>query len=149
MMTISHKLTRLFSFVVVIAVIPLGLFARSHRKGADAGTLLGFLATYAGDFLWPIMFYFLGRFCFPAARIWWVFGLTLALTLTLEFGQLWQPPTLQWLRQQPIIGFILGNSFVWSDVLCCVVGSCAALALDLTRPSSQGTVRQHRQTARW
>lgn len=132
-MAIPHKSARLIACVVVLAVIPIGLVARSHRAEADANTLLGFLATYTGDFLWPIMFFFIGRFWFPAARSYKIFAVTLALTLTLEFGQLWQPPTLQWLRNQPIVGFLLGNSFVWSDVLCCLVGGCVALAVDSIR----------------
>ena len=60
---------RLFAVLVVMVVIPIGLFARSHRAGADSSSLPGFLATYLGDTLWPIMFYFAARFCFPNARV--------------------------------------------------------------------------------
>ncbi|QDT03848.1 hypothetical protein K227x_22330 [Rubripirellula lacrimiformis] len=55
---------------------------------------------------------------------------TLSITLALEFGQLWKPPTLQSLRQQPIIGFLLGNQFIWSDVICCVTGAVSATLAD-------------------
>jgi len=40
--------TRLFAVLVVLIVIPIGLLARSHRAGADPGTLIGFFATYTG-----------------------------------------------------------------------------------------------------
>ncbi len=126
---ISH--TRLLAAIVVLLVIPSGLFARSQRPGADPTTLFGFLATYAGDTLWPVMFFFLGRFVFPSVGRWWLLASVLGLTLTLEFGQLWQPPILQWLREQPVVGFILGNSFLWSDVACLLVGSFVAVLLDV------------------
>lgn len=116
--------------ITIATVIPVGLFARSHRAGADVGTVIGFLATYLGDTLWPILFYFLGRFCFPNVAARALLWATLSITLALEFGQLWNPPTLQWLRQQPVIGFILGNHFIWSDVICCLVGAFFALLVD-------------------
>ena len=125
--------TRLFAVLIVVVVIPIGLFARSHRADADSHTLLGFLATYTGDTLWPIMFYFAGRFCFPNAKFVSLLAFVLILTLTLEFSQLWKPPLLQYLRRQPGIGFVLGSYFIWSDVICCFVGSVLALAIDLLR----------------
>jgi len=121
---------RIFAIAVVVIIVPIGLFARSHRAGADPGTLIGFLATYVGDTLWPILFFFLGRFVWPSARMLHLFIGTLALTFAIEFSQLWQPDWLQWLRTQPVIGFILGNSFIWSDVVCCFVGAGIAVGLD-------------------
>ncbi len=122
--------TRIGAALVFLLAIPVGLFARSYRAGADPATLSGMLATYAGDTLWPIMFFFIGRFVSPAASRQALGTLTLLLTLSLEFGQLWQPATLQWLREQPVVGFILGNSFVWSDVACLLVGTAIALLID-------------------
>ena len=127
---LTETRNRLLAVITIATVIPIGLFARSHRTGADASNPLGFLATYLGDTLWPIMFYFMGRFCFPLASRRTLLIATLAITLTLEFGQLWNPPALLWLRQQPIIGFILGNHFIWSDVVCCVTGALLALLID-------------------
>jgi len=130
-MTLANK-NRLFALAVVLIVIPIGLLARSHRPDADPATLIGFLATYTGDTLWPIMFYFAARFCFPTARIVSLLLFVLVLTLTLEFSQLWKPPLLVYLRAQPGIGFVLGNSFLWSDVVCCLVGSFLAILIDQT-----------------
>jgi hypothetical protein len=123
--------TRLLAALCIVPVVAAGLYARSQRANADPATLSGFLATYAGDTLWPIMFFLIGRFVFPQADRWRLVAGTLALTLTLEIGQLWQPPTLQWLRDQPVIGFVLGNSFLWSDVACLLIGSVLAFLLDL------------------
>ncbi len=121
---------RISSALLVLLVIPAGLLARSQRVGADPATLTGFPWTYLGDTLWPIMFFFIGRFIFPKANRWSLAAFTLALTLSLEFGQFWQPPLLQWLRQQPITGFMLGDCFLWSDVACILVGTAAAVFID-------------------
>ncbi len=129
---------RFSAALAVLLVIPVGLFARSQRAGADPASVPGFLATYAGDTLWPILFFFLGRFACPRTGRWRLAAVTLGLTLALEFGQLWQPPYLQWLRQQPGIGFILGNYFVWSDVACLLVGTALAVIVDrmlVSRPA--------------
>ena len=121
---------RVRALLVVCFVIPLGLLARSYRPYADHDTLVGFLALYAGDTLWPIMFFFAGRALSPRARTRTLLCGTLLLTLLLEFGQLWRPEWLQMLRRQPVVGFVIGNSFVWSDVYCLLVGGVLASALD-------------------
>ena len=127
----SHVRSRILSVLIVLLVIPIGLFARSHRASADPATFMGFLATYTGDTLWPIMFYFMAKFCGPSARVTSLLVFVLVLTLSLEFGQLVQNPTLDWLRKQPGIGFLLGTTFIWSDVICCVFGALVGVGLDV------------------
>ena len=131
-MAIRHiDRTRLLAALCIVPVVAAGLYARSQRANADPATAGGFLATYAGDTLWPIMFFLIGRFVFPQADRWRLVAGTLALTLSLEFDQLWRPPILQWLRDQPVIGFVLGNSFLCSDVACLLIGGVLAFLLDL------------------
>lgn len=123
--------TRFLAGIIIAVIVPVGLLARSYRAGADWTTLFGFLATYLGDALWPVLFYFVGRMLLPQASTRALVTFTLGITLTLEFSQLWKPPILQWLRAQPVIGFVLGNRFIWSDVACCIVGTVIALLIDL------------------
>ena len=122
---------RVFALLVILLAISAGLFARYQRTGADISTLIGFLAAYTGDTLWPIMFFFVGRFLFPTVSMWTIVASVLTLTLTIEFGQLWQPPWLQSARAWPIIGFVLGNTFLWSDVACLLVGVAIAVVADV------------------
>ncbi len=122
---------RLLALAVMLTVIPTGLFARSQRSGADPATLTGFLAAYTGDTLWPILFYFLFRFLVPTAKVTSLLLAAIGLTLGIEFLQLWQLSVLEWLRDQPVIGFILGSTFIWSDIYCCVVGALIAGVIDL------------------
>lgn len=126
----NFKDARVLAALVIVTVIPIGLLARSMKSGSDPNSLFGFFGTYAGDTLWLVMFFFMGRFLFPKIKRRWLAIFVLALTMSLEFGQLWKPPTLQWLRQQPGIGFVLGNTFVWSDVVCLVVGTAIAIIAD-------------------
>lgn len=129
---------RCLAMGVVLVVIPIGLFARSQRSGADPSSLTGFLACYTGDTLWAVLFYFLGRCTFPSAARGTLVAATILLTLTIEFSQRWQTPTLDWLRAQRITGFLLGNAFLWSDVACLLVGTGIAVLLDrLLFPTSR------------
>lgn len=128
----NKKIHRLLAVSVIAAVIPLGLLARSHRSGADPFTIDGFLASYTGDTLWPVMFFFLARMLFPTASGRSITLGVLSLTLTLEFGQLCQLEFLQQLRKLPLIRFALGNTFLWSDVACLSVGTAIAFLIDLS-----------------
>ena len=122
---------RAVTIACLVVVIASGLVARLQRASADPTTIGGFVATYLGDTLWPVMFFLIGRLCFPNAHRGKLLSGTLLLTLSIEFSQLWKPPTLEWLRTLPAIGFALGNSFIWSDVVCIIVGSAVALLLDV------------------
>ena len=122
--------TRLLAAVLLVPVIGLGLLARSYRPDADTSTLLGFLATYTGDTLWPVMFCLIFRFLWPAVGTLPIVIGTFLLTQGIEFLQLWKPPLLQWMREKPILGFLLGTHFLWSDVVCISVGCVLAWLLD-------------------
>lgn len=135
-MTTNSRPTRFAAILIIGIVIPLGLFARSRRSGADPSTVGGFLANYAGDTLWPVMFFFLARFVFPMASRRNIAIGVLTLTLGLEFGQLCRLDVLQQLRQWPVIGFLLGNTFLWSDVGCLIVGTALAVLLDVALQST-------------
>ena len=123
--------SRLVSSLLIIVVVVVGLYARSNRASADPSTPVGFLATYAGDTLWAVLFFLLGRVVFLKANRWKLAICVLLLTLAIEFGQLWHPAWLEWLRHQPGIGFVLGNSFGWSDVICLLVGTALAVLIDM------------------
>ncbi|MBX2850952.1 MAG: DUF2809 domain-containing protein [Phycisphaeraceae bacterium] len=122
---------------VALSAIPIGLIARALRSDADATTFSGFIATYLGDTLWAVMFFFL----FAAALIRWpawrLFLLALCFTVGIETSQLYRGEPLATLRGFPPTGFLLGNHFLWSDVICLAVGSALAVGLHhlIARPS--------------
>lgn len=127
---ISNHRIRLFAAAAIAVVIPLGLVARRIRPDEGIASVGDFVATYAADTLWPVLFYCIGRFIWPIAGRQRVGAGVLLFTWALEFSQLVKFDWLIWLRHQPGIGFLLGDTFVWSDVVCCFVGTLAAVAGD-------------------
>lgn len=118
-------------------MIPIGLFARSLRKGADATNVPGFIATYLADTLWAVLFFFLFAAVLIRWPAWRLFVLTLCFTIAIEVSQLYDGEPLSTLRDFAPTRFLLGNHFLWSDVICLTVGSIAAAGLHMlvSRPS--------------
>ena len=120
---------RFLYLAIALSVIPLGLISRSLRGEADHSTLPGFIATYLGDTLWAVMFFFL----FSAVFLNWrslALGLfTLGFTVSIEFSQLYHGEPLTTLRGFPPTRFLLGTNFLWSDIICLVVGTALAVAI--------------------
>lgn len=109
-------------------MVPAGLLARSMRDGADASTLLGFITTYLADTLWAVMFFFLFAAALVHWRTWSLVALTLAFTVSIEASQLYEGEPLATLRSFAPTRFLLGNRFLWSDVICLCVGTGLAAA---------------------
>ena len=110
-------------------MVPSGLLARSMRDGADDSTLLGFIATYLADTLWAVMFFFLFSAALVRWRPWSLAALTLAFTVSIEASQLYEGEPLATLRGFAPTRFLLGNHFLWSDVICLCVGTAFATAV--------------------
>ncbi|MEO0475827.1 MAG: DUF2809 domain-containing protein [Planctomycetota bacterium] len=128
---------RFLYLAIALSVIPLGLISRSLRGNADSSTPLGFITTYLGDTLWAVMFFFI----FAAIRLrWksWTLGvLTLTFTLVIEVSQLYHGEPLATLRSFTPARFLLGTNFLWSDVICLIVGSTLATLIHLIISSKQ------------
>jgi len=114
---------------LALAVIPVGLVARSFRAGADASTPVGFVATYLGDVLWAVLFFFVFAGCLPRWRTVTLAGLTLGVMLGIELSQLYHGEPLATLRGFGPTGFLLGSQFLWSDVACLFGGTLFAAGL--------------------
>ncbi|XAM00997.1 DUF2809 domain-containing protein [Phycisphaeraceae bacterium D3-23] len=117
---------RAMYFSVAVAAVPIGLIARSFRTGADASTPVGFVATYLGDVLWAVLFFFVFAGVLPRWRTGALAGLTLGVTVGIELSQLYHGEPLATLRGFGPTRFLLGTNFLWSDVLCLVVGTAIA-----------------------
>lgn len=122
--------TRLTSLLLIAIAILLGLTARANRNEPFSNPLLKFAVTYTGDTLWGLMFYFVGRFLLPRIRIYVLAICTLVLTIGIEFSQLWKPEWLEAIRAQPFFGFLIGRSFVLSDIVCLLAGVGLSVLLD-------------------
>ena len=85
--------------------------------------------TYAGDFLWATMFFFLYCLVFRLTT-WQAFWITLATTYFIEFTQLFHPPWLTWLRSFKLIGLVIGYGFIWSDIVAYTLGISFGALID-------------------
>ena len=93
--------------------------------------------TYAGDFLWAMMFFFLYSLIFRLKTI-QAFWITLATTYLIEISQLFHPDWLTWLRSFKLIGLVIGYSFLWSDIVAYTLGISLGALVDrviLSKPS--------------
>ena len=113
--------------LATMAVVGLGLLSRW-----DAVSLPGFVRSYAGDTLWATMVVFLVALVRPGAGPGVIAGTGLALAWGVECSQLYQAPWINALRETVPGHLVLGQGFLWTDLLCHVAGAalgCGVLVL--------------------
>ena len=130
----DERRSRRIYFAIALSTIPVGLIARSMRDGADHSTLPGFIATCLGDTLWAVLFFFLFATVYSRRGTQFLAALTLAVTVGIELSQLYQGEPLAMLRSFPPTRFLLGTNFLWSDIICLVVGTLLAAAIHAAIP---------------
>lgn len=104
--------SRLTYFIFIVSTILLGLLSR-HVEG---------IPLFIGDILWGLMVYFIVGFLFVNKNIRWVSIASLLFCYAIEISQLYQAPWINNIRHTVIGGLILGETFVWSDLLCYTIG---------------------------
>lgn len=102
-------------------VVALGLLSRKLS-----------LPLFMGDLLYAVMIYFMLRFIFLNFRMSAIAIFTLVICFTIEFSQLYNEPWINRFRSTWIGHHILGNGFLWSDLLAYAGGALSAFALDKT-----------------
>lgn len=113
---------------LALAVIVLGLASRRY-----AAALPEFVADYAGDTLWATMVFFLLALAFPKNRTALLALAALAIAFAVEFSQLYHAPWLDAIRSTHLGALALGNGFLWSDLICYVIGVSIGAAADWVR----------------
>ena len=104
--------SRLTYFSLTIITVVLGLLSRH----------ISCIPLFIGDILWGLMVYFIVRFLFINQSIKWVAIASLLFCYAIEFSQLYQAPWINNIRHTVIGGLVLGETFVWSDLLCYTLG---------------------------
>jgi hypothetical protein len=104
--------SRLLYFTLVIATIITGLLSRHFKS----------VPLFIGDILWATMVYFIIRFLFINKPMKLVFIAGLLFCFAIEFSQLYKAPWINDLRHTLLGGLVLGQGFLWSDLLCYVAG---------------------------
>lgn len=106
-------------------MICLGLLSRSKHI-----PLPTFIAAYAGDTLWALLVFLGFGWLFPAhsaIRVAWYAGV---FSLAIELSQLYHAPWLDELRANRWAALVLGQGFLWSDLVCYAVGIALGVVLE-------------------
>lgn len=112
-------------FILTLVIIPIGLFSRSGIIDRNS-----FLGTYSGDTLWATMVYLVFATCFAKSRIRTIAILSGIFSISIELSQLLKFDWLVTLRSYKLGGLILGYGFLWSDLLCYVMGIALGAGID-------------------
>ena len=120
---------------IIVIIIALGLPARLAPH-----YLPSWYVTYAGDFLWAMLVFFLYALLFrlPTKSC---FCIALLTAYLIEISQLFHPAWLDYLRSIRLLGFVLGFGFLWSDLIAYTLGISLAAGIDrLLLTSKEDTV---------
>ena len=115
---------RVYLFLFVLTII-LGL---SSRRFGQA--LPHFIAAYAGDTLWATMMFFLLAFLFPSRSTRTLAITALSISFAVEFSQMYHAPWLDGIRSTTFGALVLGQGFLWSDLVCYTAGTVLACVVD-------------------
>ncbi|WP_426669762.1 DUF2809 domain-containing protein [Mucilaginibacter sp. McL0603] len=77
---------------------------------------------FIGDILWATMVYFIVRFLFIRKKIKIVALISLLFCYAIEFSQLYKAPWIDSLRHTLFGRLVLGETFLWGDLLSYTVG---------------------------
>jgi hypothetical protein len=117
--------TRFIYILAATVVVIAGLASRGYR-----GQLPALLAEYAGDTLWALMLFLLVSTLLAGRPILTRAAISLALAFLVEISQLYHAPWIDSIRQTTLGGLVLGFVFLWSDLVCYLVGIAAGALAD-------------------
>ena len=105
-------------FTAIFITTILGLASRKFSEGDS------WMHLYVGDVLWTTLFYFIFRFLFIHKTLNFSLLVAIAWSYAIEFLQLYHRPWIDAIRNTTLGGLLLGYSFLWSDLVCYVIGAC-------------------------
>jgi hypothetical protein len=106
----------IYSLLLVITIAT-GLASRHFP-----GILPYLVQLYLGDTLWAFMVFLLFGFVFHTKNTLWIAIFALAFSYSIEISQLYHAPWIDSLRANSLGGLILGFGFLWSDMVCYIIG---------------------------
>lgn len=117
---------RLHYFSLIVLTIIIGLASRHFSNYLPEIINLGL-----GDALWALMMYWMLAFVFPAASIRNLTAMALTVCFLVEISQLIQVDWLNTLRSNRFAALVLGQGFLWSDLLAYTIGVVSGMAIEL------------------
>ena len=117
-------------FVYLWLIFTVVLFSLASRAQSIQPHLPPFISEYAGDTLWALTAFLGFGFLFPRLSIGRVAALALGFALLIECSQLYHAPWIDAIRHTRLGGLVLGFGFLWSDLVCYVVGVMGGVGLE-------------------
>jgi len=136
----NRQLTRTrlnYLFAAAIVVIA-GLASRRYREHLPT-----FLAEYAGDTLWALLLFLLVSTLMAGRTTMSQAGISLVLAFAVEVSQLYHAPWIDGIRSTTSGGLVLGFVFLWSDLVCYLVGIATGAFAELTMRRWRGMRESH------
>ena len=111
-----------FYLTLIVSTIILGILSR---------VLVG-IPTFIGDILYASMIYFGMRFLFATTTIQKAGIYALVFCFCIEFQQLYRAEWIVEIRRTVVGHYILGQDFIWWNLVCYCIGILVAYLLDMT-----------------
>ena len=118
---------RIVYFSLIIFTIIIGLLSRHFT----------FIPLFIGDVLWATMVYFIVRFLFIKATARQVIIGALLFCYGIEFSQLYKAPWIDNLRHTLFGRLVLGDTFLWGDLLSYAVGVGIGILVEILLKSTK------------
>jgi hypothetical protein len=113
------KLRIIYGCLIVVTIIA-GLLSRHFA----------FIPLFTGDILWALMVYFIVRFLFVNRPVKFIVITSLLFCYLIEFSQLYKASWINALRHTLFGRLVLGEGFLWSDLLCYTVGVALGILIE-------------------
>ncbi|WP_291284237.1 DUF2809 domain-containing protein [Flavobacterium sp.] len=114
------KSNRLNYFILILLVLILGILSRK----------ISGIPLFIGDVLYAVLIYFGFRFLIMDSKKSTSLLLSLLFCFGIEVLQLVQIDWLLAIRKTTLGHYILGEGFLWLDLLCYVIGTLLAFLID-------------------
>ncbi|SDT69584.1 Protein of unknown function [Mucilaginibacter mallensis] len=108
-------------FILIIVTIIIGLLSRHYTA----------IPLFIGDVLWALMVYFIMRFLFIKADITRIVIYSISFCYAIEFSQLYKAPWIDSLRHTLFGRLVLGDTFLWGDLLSYTGGIAIGILINL------------------
>jgi hypothetical protein len=111
---------RILYLGLIVFTIVIGLLSRHFAV----------IPLFVGDILWATMVYFIVRFLFISKKIKSVVLISLLFCYVIEFSQLYKAPWIDNLRHTLFGRLVLGETFLWGDLLSYTFGIIIAMFVE-------------------
>ena len=129
-MTMRQRRTPMVWIALIALAAALGIGSRRFAPGTRR-VVPAFIAAYAGDTLWALVAFLGFGLLMPRASTRHVALLAIVFSVMIEVSQLYDAPWIATIRQTTLGGLILGFGFLWSDLICYVVGVGLGVLIEL------------------